>query len=87
LGEKPDFDSPQQRKWTFLKRWICQERFSYFSRIRDIAAKCRDFEVKEVRKSAEKDSLAVDGGSSEPLSSAQFPANREIYREFCKIRP
>lgn len=41
-----------------LKCWICQERFSYFSRIRDIAAKCRDFEAKEVRKSAEKDSLA-----------------------------
>ena len=29
--------------------------------------------------------MAVDGGSSEPLSRAQFPANREIYREFCEF--
>ena len=27
----------------------------------------------------------MEGGFSEPLSRAQFPANREINREFCKF--
>jgi hypothetical protein len=31
------------------------------------------------------ESLAVEGGFSEPLSKPQFPANREINREFCEF--
>jgi hypothetical protein len=31
------------------------------------------------------DCLAVDGVSREPLSRPEFPANREIYKEFCEF--
>jgi hypothetical protein len=33
------------------------------------------------------DCLAVVGGSSDTLSGREFPANREINREFCEFGP
>jgi hypothetical protein len=31
--------------------------------------------------------VVADAVTVEPVSASEFPANREIYREFCKIRP
>jgi hypothetical protein len=54
--------------------------------IRDFTAKCRDFEMKKVRKSAEKDSLAVDGVTSEPVSLLNSLLTGNLTGKFADLR-
>jgi len=74
---------PKAQNWRFEHSW--------FSRDQNLPAKTAERpEIEgrfaETRKTGfDKECVVADAVAVEPVSASKFPANKEIYREFCRI--